>query len=96
MALFAISFGLFSLPDENSSHAYWAGIQCIGAAGAGVLTTTTLPAAQSPPKEQDQGVATATWAFIRSFGGVWGVAIPAVIFNSRVNEISGRLRNETL
>ncbi|OTA81103.1 hypothetical protein M434DRAFT_380530 [Hypoxylon sp. CO27-5] len=96
VALFAISFGLFSLLDDNSSRAYWAGIQCIGAAGAGVLTTTTLPAAQSPLEEQDQAVATATWAFIRSFGGVWGVAIPAAIFNSRVNSISGRLQNETL
>ncbi|OTA69320.1 MFS general substrate transporter [Hypoxylon sp. EC38] len=87
VGLFASSFGLFSLLDENSSRAYSAGIQCIGAAGAGILTTTTLPAAQSPLEEQDQAVATATWAFIRSFGA---------IFNSRVNEISGRLQNETL
>lgn len=96
VALFAISFGLFSLLDENSSRAYWAGIQCIGAAAGGVLTTTTLPAAQSTLTEEDQAVATATWAFIRSFGAVWGVAIPAAIFNSRVNSLLGRLRDENL
>ncbi|KAI1401836.1 putative multidrug resistance protein fnx1 [Hypoxylon fuscum] len=96
VALFAISFGLFSLLDENSTRAYWAGIQCIGAAGAGVLTTTTLPAAQSPLTEEDQAVATATWAFIRSFGAIWGVAIPAAIFNSQVNKLLGRLTDENV
>ncbi|KAI1455402.1 putative multidrug resistance protein fnx1 [Annulohypoxylon moriforme] len=96
VALFAISFGLFSLLDENSTRAYWAGVQCIGAAGAGILTTTTLPAAQSALEEKDQAVATATWAFIRSFGAIWGAAIPAAIFNSRVNELLTRIPDENL
>lgn len=94
-AFFAISFGLFARLDANSSTTYWAGVQCIGAAAAGVLTTTTLPCIQAPLAESDQAVATATWGFVRSFGGVWGVAIPAAIFNSRVNElIATRLRDE--
>ncbi|KAI1496494.1 putative multidrug resistance protein fnx1 [Biscogniauxia marginata] len=58
---FALLFGLYSRLNENYLTAYWAGVQCIGVAGA------------------------ATWGFVRSFGGVWGVAILAVIFNSRVN-----------
>ncbi|KAI1407189.1 putative multidrug resistance protein fnx1 [Hypoxylon sp. FL1857] len=64
VALFAISFGLFSLLNEKNSL------------GARVLTTTTLPAAH--------------------FGGVWGVAIPAVIFNSRVNDLLDCLQDESL
>lgn len=71
-AAFAISFGLYSRLDENSSAAYWAGAQCIGAAGVGMLVTTTLPVIQAPLIESDQAVATATWGFIRSFGGVMG------------------------
>jgi hypothetical protein len=96
-ALFAMSFGLFSRLDENSSTAYWAGSQCIGAATAGILTTTTLPCIQAPLSELDQAVATATWGFVRSFGGVWSVAIPAAIFNSQVNSlVAERLQDEQL
>ncbi|ETS82778.1 hypothetical protein PFICI_04654 [Pestalotiopsis fici W106-1] len=96
-ALFAISFGLFSRLDEKSSTAYWAGSQCIGAAAAGILTTTTLPCIQAPLSEVDQAVATATWGFVRSFGGVWGVAIPAAIFNSQVNSlVQERLQDKQL
>ncbi|KAF7537306.1 hypothetical protein G7054_g3861 [Neopestalotiopsis clavispora] len=96
-ALFAVSFGLFSRLDEKSSTAYWAGSQCIGAAAAGILTTTTLPCIQAPLSEVDQAVATATWGFVRSFGGVWGVAIPAAIFNSQVNSlVKERLQDKEL
>ncbi|KAI1490017.1 putative multidrug resistance protein fnx1 [Biscogniauxia mediterranea] len=92
----AIGFGLFSRLDENSSTAYWAGVQCIAAVGIGVLTTTTLPAVQAPLEESDQAVATATWAFVRSFGGVWGVAIPGAVFNTGVDLRLGQLEDESL
>ncbi|KAI0868380.1 putative multidrug resistance protein fnx1 [Hypoxylon argillaceum] len=92
----AISFGLCSLLNENTTTAYWAGIQAVGAIGAGILTTTTLPAIQAPLDEKDQAVSTATWGFVRSFGGVWGVAIPTAVFNSKVNELAPRVGNETV
>ncbi|KAI0194234.1 hypothetical protein F4808DRAFT_441439 [Astrocystis sublimbata] len=41
-----------------------------------------LPACQTPLDESDQAAATATWSFVRSFGNIWGVAIPAAIFNN--------------
>ncbi|KAI2606447.1 uncharacterized protein GGS25DRAFT_524114 [Hypoxylon fragiforme] len=46
-AAFAISFGLYSRLDENSSAAYWAGAQCIGAAGvaSAALWVVAIPAA---------------------------------------------------
>ncbi|XXH02499.1 hypothetical protein Hte_008875 [Hypoxylon texense] len=94
--LVAIGYGLFSLLDENTSTAYWGGIQCLNAAGIGILTTTTLPAVQAPLDETDQAIATATWAFVRSFGGVWGVAIPAAVFNTRVNQLVGSLEDANL
>ncbi|KAI1416806.1 putative multidrug resistance protein fnx1 [Hypoxylon sp. FL1857] len=91
MAFFAIGFGLFSRLDGESTTAYWAGIQCIGAIGIGLLISTTLPAIQAPLDEADVAVAAGTWGFVRSFGGIWGVAIPSTVFNSRVNQLLGRL-----
>lgn len=90
-ALYSICFGTSTLLDENSSTAFWAGIQCIGGAAAGILTTTILPAIQAPLSEADQAVSTAMWAFVRSFGAIWGVAIPAAISNSRVDELVARI-----
>lgn len=87
MALLAICFGLLTLLNERTSTAYWAGVECIGAAGLGVMTTTTWPAVQAPLEEVDQAISTAAWGFVRSFGGIWGVAIPAAIFNARVNSL---------
>lgn len=86
-ALYAICFGTLTLLDETSSTAFWAGMQCVGGAAAGILSTTTLPAIQAPFAEADQAISTATWAFVRSFGAIWGVAIPAAVFNSRVNDL---------
>lgn len=94
MALLAIASGLLTRLDDNSSTAYWAVCQCIGGAGIGVLTTTTLPAIQAPLTEVDQAITTATWGFVRSFGGVWGVAIPAAVFNSRVNQLVSGIDDE--
>ncbi|KAI3400056.1 hypothetical protein diail_4594 [Diaporthe ilicicola] len=87
MGLLAICFGLLSRLDKNTSTAYWASVECIGAAGLGAMVTTTWPAVQAPLEEVDQAISTAAWGFVRSFGGVWGVAIPAATFNSRVNQL---------
>jgi hypothetical protein len=91
MALLAICFGLLTRLNEHTSTAYWAGIECIGAAGLGVMTTTTWPAVQAPLEEVDQAISTAAWGFVRSFGGIWGVAIPAAIFNARVNSLVSKI-----
>ena len=96
MALLAITYGLFTRLDENTSTAYWAGVECIASAGLGVLTTTTWPAVQAPLEEVDQAITTAAWGFVRSFGYVWGAAIPAAIFNSRVNQLVGAIVDPTV
>lgn len=96
MGLSAVGYGLLSRLDETSATAYWAGAQCICAAGLGVLTTTTLPAIQAPLSEVDQAITTATWGFVRSFGGIWGVAIPAAVFNSHVNHLVSSIDNESV
>ena len=85
-ALFTIGMGLFSLLKQDSSVAEWVIFQCITAMGAGMVLNILLPSFQAPIEEVDQAAATATWCFIRTFGNVWGVAIPGVIFNNRIDD----------
>ncbi|KAI1148949.1 major facilitator superfamily domain-containing protein [Nemania diffusa] len=92
-AVFALGLGLFSLLNENSTKAHWATFESIMALGAGMVLNTQLPAFQAPVGEQDQAAATAAWCFVRTFGNVWGIAIPAVIFNNRVSALAGRISN---
>ncbi|PWY85040.1 hypothetical protein BO70DRAFT_370562 [Aspergillus heteromorphus CBS 117.55] len=87
--LLTVAFGLLARLDATTSTGYWAGVQILVAAGSGVLLTTTLPAIQAPWDEEDVAVATAAWWVLRSFGGIWGVAIPSTVFNPRVNALLG-------
>lgn len=90
-ALMTIGFGIFSLLDRDSSTGKWVGYQILAGAGAGLVIPTLLPAIMAPLSEADTALATATWAFLRSFGLTWGTAIPAAIFNNRVAALSGRI-----
>ncbi|KAK4450286.1 major facilitator superfamily domain-containing protein [Podospora aff. communis PSN243] len=84
--LTTLGAGLLSLLDEDTSIAEWATFQIIAALGIGIIIDTLLPAFQAPVAEADQAAATSTWGFVRAFGSIWGVAIPAVIFNNRIDE----------
>jgi MFS family permease len=86
--LFPIAIGLFTRLDQNSTTGYWAGIQIIGAVAIGLIIPVTLPTILTPLPESDVAVATATWAFMRGFGTIWGVAIPLAIFNSKVDSLA--------
>ncbi|KAI0838356.1 hypothetical protein F5Y06DRAFT_287119 [Hypoxylon sp. FL0890] len=61
---------------------------CFCAIGAAMGLDTLLPAFQAPVPESDQAAATSTCTFIRTVGGVWGVAVPAAIFNNRINQLA--------
>ncbi|KAK7725820.1 hypothetical protein SLS63_007975 [Diaporthe eres] len=84
-AVQALGLGLFTLQRETTTVAEWAVFQCIASFGAGVVFTTMLPAFQAFVRERDLAACTAAWYFIRLFGHVWGVTIPAVIFNNRID-----------
>lgn len=90
-SLMTVGFGFFSLLDQDSSTGKWVGYQILAGAGAGLVIPTLLPAIMAPLLEADTALATATWAFLRSFGLTWGTAIPAAIFNNRVAALSGRI-----
>lgn len=78
--------GLFAHLDRFSSDVEWVVFQIIAALGSGMILNTLLPVFQAPLAELDQAEATASWAFMRSFGNIWGVAIPASIFNNQFNK----------
>jgi EmrB/QacA subfamily drug resistance transporter len=83
--LMTIGCGLFTLLDEHSGDGYWIGFQLIFGAGAGIVFTSTLPAILASLPASEVATATATWTFMRSFGSIWGTAIPSAIFNVRMN-----------
>ncbi len=90
-AVCTIGLGLFTTFDAESSTAEWVIFQIITGGGSGFVLNTLLPACQAGLVESDQAAATATWSFIRSFGSIWGVAIPAAIFNNRFDQLSFRI-----
>ncbi|KAK4221598.1 putative efflux pump [Podospora fimiseda] len=87
ISLITIAMGLFSLPDIDSSKGKWVRFQVVAATTRGILLTCALPAVQAPLPETDTAIATSTWAFLRSFGGM--IAVPTAIFNSHVNSLLG-------
>ena len=89
-ALTILGMGLLSLLSRTSSTSQWVGFQTILAAGLG-LSSTTLPAVLAALNEKDVATGTGTWAFLRSIGIIWGVTIPAVVFNNRFNHLSSRI-----
>ncbi|OQE39080.1 hypothetical protein PENCOP_c007G03307 [Penicillium coprophilum] len=95
-ALLTLGMGLFAYLDRHSSDAEWIVFQIIAALGSGMTLNTLLPAFQAPLAESDQAAATATWSFMRSFGNIWGVAIPASIFNNQFNKYAYRISNATI
>lgn len=88
-AIQTLGIGLCILLDKDSSTAEWVLSQAVAALGSGFVLNTLLPAAQAQMGESDQAATTAAWSFTRSFGSIWGVAIPAAIFSNRFAELAG-------
>ncbi|KAJ5365620.1 Major facilitator superfamily domain general substrate transporter [Penicillium concentricum] len=91
-----IASGLFSLLDDHSPARDWAGFQILFGAGSGMIFSSTLPPIQASLSESDVATATSTWAFMRSFGCIWGIVIPTTIFNARVQELLYRVSDVSL
>ncbi|EFW22634.1 conserved hypothetical protein [Coccidioides posadasii str. Silveira] len=95
-ALMSVGVGLFSTLDNQSSTGHWVGFQFLFGSGAGMIFSSTLPPIQASVREADMATATATWSFMRSFGSVWGIAIPTAIFNDKIESILGRINDPSL
>ncbi|KAF1993191.1 DNA repair protein RAD50 [Amniculicola lignicola CBS 123094] len=90
-AVFMLGLGLLTLNNPRTTVAQWASYESVAALGGGVLLNSQLPAFQSAVPESDQAAASAAWGFIRSIGWVWGVAVPASIFNNRIGQLVGQI-----
>ncbi|EAW11039.1 putative MFS multidrug transporter [Aspergillus clavatus NRRL 1] len=95
-ALLSLSLGLFSTWNATTPRAEWVVLQCLAGVGHGLLLTSLLPAIQGALPETDNAVATAAYAFLRSFGFVWGVAVPAAVFNDQVDRFVSRVSDLTV
>jgi hypothetical protein len=87
-AICTIGSGILTLLDEHSSTAEYVIYQAVTAVGSGMVLNTLLPAVQAQMDESDQAATTSAWSFTRSFGSIWGVAIPATVFNNRFSQLS--------
>lgn len=86
-ALITLGFGLFSRFNASTSRAEWIIVQCIPAIGLGFMMTANLPAVQADLPESDTALATGAFAFMRAFGSIWGISIPAAIFNAQFDSL---------
>ncbi|GME33761.1 uncharacterized protein K452DRAFT_238184 [Neofusicoccum parvum] len=87
-ATMTLAAGLYARLDASSSLAEVVVFQMIAGPGTGCVLTTLLPAVQAGLAQANVATATSTWGFIRSYSGIWDIAIrdiaiPAAIFNSR-------------
>jgi len=93
-SLVTVGYGASAALTRDSSPALWVFLQLFVGAGLGMIITCLLPAVQAKLTEADTALSTGTWAFIRSVGTIWGVSIPAAIFNNRVDQLLPTIDDE--
>ena len=86
-ALMAAGSGSLVVLDENSSVGAWVGFQVLFGLGNGMVFNTMIPPLLASLPASEVATATATWTFMRSFGSIWGIAVPSAIFNSRTDHL---------
>ncbi|OMP86687.1 putative MFS-type transporter [Diplodia seriata] len=87
MVVVTVCVGSLSVLDASTPTAVWVVLQGLVAAGLGAVISTLLPAIQAGVPETEAASTTATLAFVRSIATVWGIAIPAAIFNNRFDQL---------
>ncbi|KAK4185241.1 putative MFS-type transporter YusP [Podospora australis] len=95
-ALSAIGFGLFTLLRPDTPKVAWAWYELIMVFGLGPTISTVLPAILAGLSQADVASASAVFAFVKTFGFVWGVSIPSVIFNGVVDSNLGSVSDANL
>ncbi|KAK8062545.1 hypothetical protein PG997_014642 [Apiospora hydei] len=94
-ACLAAGIGSFAILDKASSTAAWVCLQILPSVGAGMVLDTLLPAFQAGVEEVDSAAAAASWSFVRSFGNIWGVAIPGAVLNIYSSRYASELIADT-
>lgn len=94
--LMALSMAGFMLTNHKTSTGEWITLSIVGAVGIGGMIPTALPAAQAPLPEADVAAVTATFAFFRSLGFLWGFAIPSFVFKTEVGRMIPSITDERI
>ncbi|KAI0414766.1 hypothetical protein F5X98DRAFT_348494 [Xylaria grammica] len=89
--LAGLGIGLLALLGPHASPAAWVFFQIFAGAGLGILPITILPAIQAAFSADNRAKATDVYTLSYTFGAVWGVAIPSIIFNGQVNNFLHRV-----
>lgn len=95
-ALVTLGPGINTILTGTTPAGVWAILQIIDAAGRAMILPTTLPAVLAPLPEADVAAATGVYSFLRSFGYVWGITIPGIIFNNKFDAYSSRITDPTV
>ncbi|KAI1749221.1 MFS general substrate transporter [Xylaria castorea] len=90
-AIMTIAVGTFTIFTKNTSLAVIVVLEIIFAFGVGVVTPNLLTAIQAALPDSMNAASTGTFAFVRSIGSIWGVSIPAAIFNNRFDQLLGEV-----
>lgn len=85
--LMAAGCGSLSTLDTHSTTGAWIGFQLMFGLGNGMVFNTMIPPLLASLPSSEVATATATWTFMRSFGQIWGIAIPSAIFNQRIDTL---------
>ena len=81
-ALSAVASGLFTNLGPNTTKVVYIWYELVASAGMGTVMSTLLPAIMAPLPETYVASSAATYSFVHTFGYVWGVTVPSLIFNS--------------
>ncbi|KAI0145538.1 MFS general substrate transporter [Xylariaceae sp. FL1272] len=82
--IFAIQLPVFQSPNDEAEQA---GLASVVAA---------MQCALIHRHQSSQATVTATWYFVRIFGHIWGVAIPAAIFDNRASTLLGTITDPSV
>jgi hypothetical protein len=83
--------GLNLLLSDSTSTLTWVWLQIVDSIGRGLLLPTVLPAIMTSLPDSDAAAITGMFSFLRSFGFVWGITIPGIIFNAQFERCSDRI-----
>ncbi|KAI9247682.1 major facilitator superfamily domain-containing protein [Phascolomyces articulosus] len=86
MAFLTLCLGLFSLFDVETSWSMIYGFTVVGAAGIGMIFSSTIIAIQAAAEPRDIAVVTGLNNFSRILGGALGVAIASAVLNSSLRK----------
>lgn len=94
--LMALGCGLFTLFDETTPTGQWVGFQLLFGFGCGFVFTSCLPPILASLPDSDVATATGAWTFLRNFGSIWGIAIPAAVFNTHANKLASEVSDPSV